>query len=356
MKGRPCGSGGKPGQAPSSSLSAPSTWPTWLLGQVLGRLSQLLLGSSANTNSHGAYAGAVPTNGLAGNSYLRPPPCNHHRALSRISSKVISSTSRLSMSDNRTPARPPTITSVRDRSIALKEGSALAARLPYISPIAGLLLQALTMRDVLKQCKEECKLVMHKLARVASIIVNVGKKCEKHNLKEEDLPPSLLAILDFLQRELDEIERVLKECSKKKGIKGLFLRKDLLTKIKQCDGELSNVLQAFQAELALDTRFALIAERREVTADSSLVEAIWTVPQGPNGAQKLFNIMDGKEAIVCHDNFESPWDQFIKRSTKGQRDLFFFEVGSPLNSDSDPTATKPNKLPLSNTNVYYVMY
>ncbi len=39
---------------------------------------------------------------------------------------------------------------------------------------------------------------------------------------------------------------MLKECSENKGIKGLLLRKDLLTKIKQCDGELSNVLQAFQ--------------------------------------------------------------------------------------------------------------
>ena len=31
---------------------------------------------------------------------------------------------------------------------ALQLGSALASKLPYISPIAGLLLQALTMRDV----------------------------------------------------------------------------------------------------------------------------------------------------------------------------------------------------------------
>ena len=31
---------------------------------------------------------------------------------------------------------------------ALKLGSALASKLPYISPIAGLLLQVLTMRDV----------------------------------------------------------------------------------------------------------------------------------------------------------------------------------------------------------------
>ena len=75
---------------------------------------------------------------------------------------------------------------------------------------------------------------------------------------------------------------MLKGCSKRKGIKGFLLRKDLLTKIKQCDVEISNVLQAFhvrasaflfvsielpiflQAELSLDTRVALIAMRREV--------------------------------------------------------------------------------------------
>jgi hypothetical protein len=31
---------------------------------------------------------------------------------------------------------------------ALKEASALAAKIPFIRPVAGLLLQALTMRDV----------------------------------------------------------------------------------------------------------------------------------------------------------------------------------------------------------------
>jgi hypothetical protein len=31
---------------------------------------------------------------------------------------------------------------------ALKEGSAFAAKIPFIAPIAGLLLQVLTMRDV----------------------------------------------------------------------------------------------------------------------------------------------------------------------------------------------------------------
>ena len=38
---------------------------------------------------------------------------------------------------------------------------------------------------------------MQKLARIAEIIVNL---CEKYNLSEEDLPASLRAILDSLQR------------------------------------------------------------------------------------------------------------------------------------------------------------
>jgi len=175
--------------------------------------------------------------------------------------------------------------------------------------------------------------VMRKLARVASFIVTVSELCGKHNLNEEDLPAGLLAILVSLQGELDGIERVLKKCSRKRGFKGLLLRKDLLTKIKQCDGELSNVLQAFQAGLALETRFASIAEKREVTVDSSTVEATSTVPQGPDGAQTMFGIkgaldvlwsgmpttVNAEEAIVCRDNFVSPWDQFadIKPSMKG---------------------------------------
>jgi len=148
----------------------------------------------------------------------------------------------------------------------LKEGGSLATKLPYIAPIAGLLLQALAMRDEVKQYKEECEIVMYKLARIARIIVNVGELCENHNLSKEDLPSGLRAILGSLQRtrELDRIEQVLKKCSKKKGFRGFLLRKDLLTKIKQCDVELSNVLHAFHAELSLDTRVALIAMRREV--------------------------------------------------------------------------------------------
>jgi hypothetical protein len=48
-----------------------------------------------------------------------------------------------------------------------------------------------------KQYKEECEIVIQKLARIAKIVVNL---CEKYNLSEEDLPTTLRDILDSLQR------------------------------------------------------------------------------------------------------------------------------------------------------------
>ena len=41
---------------------------------------------------------------------------------------------------------------------------------------------------------------MRKLARIASIVINVSETCEKYSLNEEDLLTSLLALLDSLQR------------------------------------------------------------------------------------------------------------------------------------------------------------
>ncbi|KAI9434851.1 hypothetical protein H4582DRAFT_745994 [Lactarius indigo] len=165
-------------------------------------------------------------------------------------------------------------------SLALiKEGSSLATKFPFIAPIAGLLLQALTIRDEVKQYKGECEIVIGRLARIAGIIVDV---CEKYSMSEEELPTTLRNILSSLQRELDRIGWVLKKCSRRKGIKGMLLRKDLLTNIRQCDVELSNVLQAFQAELGLDIRFALIVQRREITTDSGPIEATPSIPQEPN--------------------------------------------------------------------------
>ncbi|KAI9431576.1 hypothetical protein H4582DRAFT_1236896 [Lactarius indigo] len=158
------------------------------------------------------------------------------------------------MSDNQPPAPwqidthdDVAMSAIQTSLAILKEGSALGVKLPFIAPIAGDLLKALTMRDEVKQYKEECEIVMYKLARIARITIGV---CEKYN-SSEDLPASLRAILSSLQRELDRVSYVLKQCSKRKGIKSILLRKDLLMKIKQCDVELSNALQAFQVRALL---------------------------------------------------------------------------------------------------------
>ena len=52
----------------------------------------------------------------------------------------------------------------------------------------------------MKQYKEECEVVMRKLARIANIVVKVGNSCEKYNLNEQDLPDGLRSILGSLQR------------------------------------------------------------------------------------------------------------------------------------------------------------
>jgi len=50
-----------------------------------------------------------------------------------------------------------------------------------------------------KQCKEECEVVIRRLSRIANIIVNVGESCEKYNLDERDLPAGLRNILGSLR-------------------------------------------------------------------------------------------------------------------------------------------------------------
>ncbi|KAI0246909.1 P-loop containing nucleoside triphosphate hydrolase protein [Lactifluus subvellereus] len=144
------------------------------------------------------------------------------------------------------------MTSIETSLAVLKEASALAEKIPYFSPIAGILLQAITMRDEVKLYKEEWDVVMRKLVRVAGRVVNVGQRCERCNLEEKDLPPDLREILQSLQTELAGIEGALKQCTEVGRVKKIILRKELLKKIKQYDVELSNVLQTFHIDLTLD--------------------------------------------------------------------------------------------------------
>ena len=95
----------------------------------------------------------------------------------------------------------------------LQAGSSLASKLPFIAPIAGLLLQALTMRDARVPYISSDNTLMIASPGSEAIqrgVQNCGARtrqnreitvnlCEKYNLSEEDLPASLRDILDSLQ-------------------------------------------------------------------------------------------------------------------------------------------------------------
>ena len=53
--------------------------------------------------------------------------------------------------------------------------------------------------------------------------------------------------------ELDGVKRALKENNEVRGVKKLFLRKDLLRKVKQHDAKLSNVLHTFHVRCPSST-------------------------------------------------------------------------------------------------------
>ena len=120
------------------------------------------------------------------------------------------------------------MSAVRIALAILMEGSSFATKLPFITPIASLILQALTMRDArvpqisyacpvfwyvrlqeVKQYKEECETVMRKLSRVARVILNVCELCEMHNLSEEEMPTSLRAVLSSLQRFVSSVASII---------------------------------------------------------------------------------------------------------------------------------------------------
>ncbi|KAI9430483.1 hypothetical protein H4582DRAFT_1446813 [Lactarius indigo] len=148
----------------------------------------------------------------------------------------------------------------------LKEASALASKVPYIGPIAGIILEALKMRGEVKQLKGEWGVVMQKLAKVGSIVVDVGEWYRAYDMSEDDLPSDLRNILESLQMDLDGIQEVLEECAKVKGIRKVLLRTDILGKVKEYDARLTHAFQVFQARVALGGRLAQIVQERKVNS------------------------------------------------------------------------------------------
>jgi hypothetical protein len=130
-----------------------------------------------------------------------------------------------------------------------------------------------------KQHKEEWDVVMDKVERIAGMVDQVGSMCEEYNLEEKDIPRGLRDIFESLVTyvtyyccgdcrsswfsELDEIKRSVKENNEVGGVKKLFLRKDLLRKVKQHDAKLSNVLQTFHVRcpFPIMSRTQLIVHR-----------------------------------------------------------------------------------------------
>ncbi|KAN0127679.1 hypothetical protein V8E53_014519, partial [Lactarius tabidus] len=168
---------------------------------------------------------------------------------------------------------------------ALQTGSVLVKKVPFISPVAGLILQVLKMRGEVRQYKEEWGAVMEKLADIAGIVIDVGESCQAHSLVEEDLPDGVRKVLRSLHSDLGGIEGALKQCAETKSIKVVLLRADMLQRVRKYDAKLSNVLQSFQAKLLLDTRLAQIVEKRKVKTttqpEATTSPPIWQAPSAP---------------------------------------------------------------------------
>jgi len=84
----------------------------------------------------------------------------------------------------------------------------------------------------------------------------------------------------------------------------LFLRKDLLRKVKQYDGKLTTVLLTFHAQLGLDMRFAQLAEGLEAThggspGPSDTANAIMSMAREPRSPQIFFG-RDSELAEIVH--------------------------------------------------------
>ncbi|KAH9047097.1 hypothetical protein EDB84DRAFT_1557898 [Lactarius hengduanensis] len=141
----------------------------------------------------------------------------------------------------------------------LKEASSLASKVPCISSIAGMLLYAIQVHSEVRQFKEEWAIVAQRLLEVANIVISVGKSCETHGLGEEDLA-HLETALQPLQKSLEAIGRMLRECAEYGVIKKVLQRADIQTKVKQCDAMLSHALNVFQAKLTLHIHFTQLIQ------------------------------------------------------------------------------------------------
>ncbi|KAH9987127.1 P-loop containing nucleoside triphosphate hydrolase protein [Russula compacta] len=152
----------------------------------------------------------------------------------------------------------------------LKEASALAAKIPYISPVGHLINLVLTIRDAseLKQYEKEWDAAKEKFERIAGLLGQVDAFCEKHNRERKDLPPDLCKIFESLESDLDGLERALNQSHEIGRIKKIFSPKSLLKQVKEFDSKLSDVLQIFHCKLRLNDSLEKLSKEPKVTRGS----------------------------------------------------------------------------------------
>jgi len=158
----------------------------------------------------------------------------------------------------------PQMSAIKDSLASLKGDTALTERIPYLSPLAGALLQALTMQNESTLHQKKWYAVREKLRKVASLVSDVGTVCEDNDLEMDDIPDSLYALFQSLESELGPIEHAMKLGNKTGAIRSAFLGVYLRRKVKAYDDKLLNILQSFQATLAFAPYFIQFAERIEV--------------------------------------------------------------------------------------------
>jgi hypothetical protein len=91
-------------------------------------------------------------------------------------------------------------------------------------------------------------------------------------LGKKDLVP-LQGDLQHLQRDLEGIGEALKECAGSSRIKKVFMRGDILLKIKHCDTMLSHALSMFQTKVTLRIHHTQLIQGREVPRRAAKCES-----------------------------------------------------------------------------------
>jgi len=150
--------------------------------------------------------------------------------------------------------RDMAITALAGGLTGLKHVAAVTG-IPYVSPIASLLLVIINIRNEMIQYQDRSAVLTEKLEMIATFLDGLGQEFPK----ARDVPQTLRNSFQTFESLLDRVKRELEEIKKEEMslMKRIISRKDLAQRLSQCDDKLSSLLQAFQTRLTADTCFKL---------------------------------------------------------------------------------------------------